>query len=634
LGVGLAVLYYILSSSSFDIIINFNVISYSIVVFFSLVAGLVFNYANRMTALYKQKAQHQQLTSIAGSIVHEIRNPLNTINLAANQLRHIAPKIDNQEIKNNIDDLDSIISASIAQANNTIDIVLADLSEKVVNPASFISLSAKKIIETTVATFSYSSQEEKAKVKITINQENDFIFKATQDRLTFIFYNLLKNGLYYLKDYPKSVITIGVQTSNFINNQTTINQTDSKNSQSPTTNNNIIGSINSPNIDYNKYSVIYVHDTGPGINPKIMPKLFGSFFTSGKKGGTGLGLSFCRRNMKIFGGDIVVESQFEGVINNNLESQSVDENLQNNPNSQLDNNPNNQAQSGNATLNPNSQLLNPTKDTTQNWTRFYLLFPKLSEQERIKATAEIKQKELQEQERKKLKKSENTIFAEDKKRQIGNQIFNHSQSLASLGTTPEVINILKGKKALVADDSDVSLMMIKNFLTSNGLVVTTAQNGKELFTKYQQSLDHHHKSSFDIIITDINMGGSKTKSEDINNLLNSLNIGNKNHSKTSHSQPNFKSENQNLNSQNLNSQNLNSQNLNGDYATLLIRQLEKQQQHNNQNQNSPIPIIALSGDGQEQDLKHFYHCQINDYFVKGSNPELILRVVARGILGG
>ena len=48
------------------------------------------------------------------------------------------------------------------------------------------------------------------------------------------------------------------------------------------------------------YISIYVYDTGPGIEPEEISKIFDDFFTTGKSGGTGLGLAFCKRNMNIF----------------------------------------------------------------------------------------------------------------------------------------------------------------------------------------------------------------------------------------------------------------------------------------------------------------------------------------------
>ena len=52
-----------------------------------------------------------------------------------------------------------------------------------------------------------------------------------------------------------------------------------------------------------------MRDTGPGIAPDAIPKLFDSFYTSDKQGGTGLGLSYCKRTMTALGGDICCESE-------------------------------------------------------------------------------------------------------------------------------------------------------------------------------------------------------------------------------------------------------------------------------------------------------------------------------------
>ena len=54
---------------------------------------------------------------------------------------------------------------------------------------------------------------------------------------------------------------------------------------------------------------IQVRDTGPGIAPENLSKLFASFYTSGKSGGTGLGLAYCKRTMQALDGDICCESE-------------------------------------------------------------------------------------------------------------------------------------------------------------------------------------------------------------------------------------------------------------------------------------------------------------------------------------
>lgn len=57
--------------------------------------------------------------------------------------------------------------------------------------------------------------------------------------------------------------------------------------------------------------VIEVSDTGPGIPPDLLPRLFTAFVTTKPPGqGTGLGLSIARRIVNELGGEITVQSQY------------------------------------------------------------------------------------------------------------------------------------------------------------------------------------------------------------------------------------------------------------------------------------------------------------------------------------
>ncbi|HEX8435457.1 HAMP domain-containing sensor histidine kinase, partial [Archangium sp.] len=55
-------------------------------------------------------------------------------------------------------------------------------------------------------------------------------------------------------------------------------------------------------------AVIEVGDTGPGIPPERLHRLFQPFFTTKGSTGTGLGLSISRNIVRRFGGDISVNS--------------------------------------------------------------------------------------------------------------------------------------------------------------------------------------------------------------------------------------------------------------------------------------------------------------------------------------
>jgi signal transduction histidine kinase len=58
-------------------------------------------------------------------------------------------------------------------------------------------------------------------------------------------------------------------------------------------------------------ATIQVHDTGIGIAPEILPRIFEPFFraSEGGVGGTGLGLTISREIVELHGGTISVESQ-------------------------------------------------------------------------------------------------------------------------------------------------------------------------------------------------------------------------------------------------------------------------------------------------------------------------------------
>lgn len=53
---------------------------------------------------------------------------------------------------------------------------------------------------------------------------------------------------------------------------------------------------------------IQISDTGCGIEPDMLKKIFTPFYTSGKDGGNGLGLAFCRKVIEAHSGFITVES--------------------------------------------------------------------------------------------------------------------------------------------------------------------------------------------------------------------------------------------------------------------------------------------------------------------------------------
>ena len=280
--------------------INFSdhkyLIPFFVVFIFTTITGVIFVYGNRRVWLNKQKEQYTKLMALTGSIVHEIRNPLNVISMCAEGVKlsssEIAKSSNYQEeiIKRNIDDIiefNNATKVSMAQANDIINIILADLSQKPIDPQDFEILSIDKALTDAVNKFGYRSEYEKTRVILDLKRH--FKIRAVPQRFDFIMYNLIKNSLYYLSEYPDLKVTIGTEIKEFAGK---------------------------------KYNAIYVHDNGPGIHKENISKLFDDFYTFGKKGGTGLGLAFCKRNMNFFDGDIICESATPSNLDSFIDKES------------------------------------------------------------------------------------------------------------------------------------------------------------------------------------------------------------------------------------------------------------------------------------------------------------------------
>jgi len=69
--------------------------------------------------------------------------------------------------------------------------------------------------------------------------------------------------------------------------------------------------INTSYVKREKMVEVKISDTGPGISPDLLPKIFEPHFTT-KKGGHGFGLVICERIIKNHKGEISVESSPEG----------------------------------------------------------------------------------------------------------------------------------------------------------------------------------------------------------------------------------------------------------------------------------------------------------------------------------
>ena len=489
------------------------------------------------------------LKSIAGSIAHEIRNPIGVINLSTLSLSStledleintkqpksiIKTQLDNlkksqisQAIINNnqkIQDHKKAVQQSFMLTNNIIDMILLDMSGRKLDKNNFLHLDAKNELKKAIDLFGFKSKEEKDKV--TLECSSSFTFKGVKTAFYYVIFNLIKNALYYINNsHPQAKIKIG----------TTEDQ---------------------------ENNIIYIQDNGPGIKEDNMASIFEPFYSAGKFDGTGLGLSFCKRVMIDFDGDIDCQSSYGKWTRFNLKFPKPKHNELNE--NQLQANSVNKSakqkvvskkilivddQHINIIIskklieqiidrNQNSTIINLSIDHANNGQEALSLVKNNVGKDYDLIITDIEMPIMNGIELSnkitKLNKSipvaiHSTVDAKDVKEQIIKYGITsyltkeekcNNKELKKLiykwiindHVYPEynieiISKSLKNKNILIADDEMINLMVTKKFLEKFGIIVTTAQNGEDLVAKYKEQLStkDFQDNSYDVIICDINM---------------------------------------------------------------------------------------------------------------------------------
>ncbi len=239
---------------------------------YSVAAGLLFTRSNLKGILARQRID--TLKDLAGSLAHELRNPLGQLRYRLESIGQNLPRptADGCDLSMRARALDAVYKElaegkiAIERGLQMISMTLDEIHAKPLDTSNLRYLSAETATRKAVDEFGYESGSDRTRVELQVLQE--FVFKGDETRYIFVLFNLLKNALHYFKDHPAARIRITVGGH-----------------------------------------CVTFEDTGPGMKPEVLARVFESFHTSGKAGGTGLGLSFCKRTMVAFGGDISCESE-------------------------------------------------------------------------------------------------------------------------------------------------------------------------------------------------------------------------------------------------------------------------------------------------------------------------------------
>ncbi len=236
-----------------------------------LVGGAAFKLSERQIDAEKLRIAN----SLAGSIAHEMRNPLGQAKMSLESIGQMLPANGNAIPAEDISRMRQFVSMgeiAVHRGHQVIDLILGSLKSSTVDRSRFAYLSAAKATQKAVDEYSFVERnvpDDRGNLRdrVTVRVVKDFIFYGDETPYVFVLFNLIKNALYYLGQKADATIVLTVDDHQ-----------------------------------------VTVRDTGPGIDKEVLAHLFESFMTSGKAGGTGLGLSYCKRTMQSFGGDIHCDS--------------------------------------------------------------------------------------------------------------------------------------------------------------------------------------------------------------------------------------------------------------------------------------------------------------------------------------
>jgi nitrogen-specific signal transduction histidine kinase len=233
----------------------------------------VLSYVSIFETLWKQTEMYEALKihdkmqkEFINVAAHELRNPIQPLVLSSESLKGSMPNEERVSIMiRNAKKLQSL-------ANEILDITKIEsktlrLSKEKVEVNELIVHSLKDLLNhQTIA---------EGKVNLTFEPVGEDIFvEADRDRLGQVVSNILNNSVKFTQE---GTISIAVRK-----------------------------------LADAKEVVVSTKDTGSGIDPEILPRLFSKFVTKSDAGGTGLGLFICKSIVEAHGGKIWAENNSSG----------------------------------------------------------------------------------------------------------------------------------------------------------------------------------------------------------------------------------------------------------------------------------------------------------------------------------
>ncbi|MFA0485182.1 response regulator [Vibrio sp. 10N.222.55.B11] len=234
---------------------------------------------------FRNQVEHENKVSLAKSfgagIAHEMRNPLSGLLTSIDVMQSILPNpksgdqkgqyaLSNEEVIQ-LREVGDEAMEIIHSGNETIDLLLTSIDENRVSRSTFKKHSAQAVVEDAIDSFNYKRSADKSAISLDVQSNFDFLGSDTL--LKYVMYNLFKNAFHHRS--PEDFHIHVTMCSDEVANQ------------------------------------IMVTDNGSGISNDVIRRIFQDFYTTGQSGNYGLGLPFCQKVMRSFGGEIKCQSEVD-----------------------------------------------------------------------------------------------------------------------------------------------------------------------------------------------------------------------------------------------------------------------------------------------------------------------------------
>ncbi|UPG93220.1 sensor histidine kinase [Luteibacter aegosomatissinici] len=260
-----------------------TMLEYIPLLLFGIVGGATCTVSSNMA----EQSRIDALTATSNNIAHELRTPLGSLRIAARAVARYMPDLIRShrlaeseglavpEMRTqNLHALErsiGVMEREVTYANTIIDMLL--LSARPIGEVPLSLLGARDCVEQALRRFPYGSRAERE--RITLSPTGDFPLLGEETLVVHILFNLLRNALFHTDRAGKGEIKVYIEAGENGNH-------------------------------------VRVHDTGPGIPPDVLPRIFNRFYSyssdsagTGNITGLGIGLAFCRAAMEHMGGGIV-----------------------------------------------------------------------------------------------------------------------------------------------------------------------------------------------------------------------------------------------------------------------------------------------------------------------------------------